>query len=167
MNRFALVVAVMVSVAGCGTNPDGLNLNGSPDSGMADVSRDAKIAPSPDATGASLPPTLKPGVDTSIFLPKIVAGYHPTPEELATSGKACSSDADCATSGGQVVFRCSTPYYGQAQCQGSFPPGDQTVPGMTPSCAHYNCPAGYECEAEAESHSVTCLQGQHSGKSAP
>ena len=107
-----------------------------------------------------MPPILKPGVDPSIFLPVVVAGYHPTAEELATTGKACSSDADCATSGGQVVFHCSTPYYGQAQCQGAFPPGDQIVPGVAPSCAYYECPAGYQCETEVETHSVTCLAGQ-------
>src|SRR5512138_1910237 len=69
---------------------------------------------------ASVAPILRPGVDPALFLPHLVTGYHPTAEELATSGKSCSSDADCATSGGQVVFHCSTPYYGQAQCQGVF-----------------------------------------------
>ncbi len=117
----------------------------------------------PDAARASVAPTLKAGVDPAIFLPTVVAGYHPTAEELATSGKSCASDADCKTSGGQVVFHCSTPYYGQAQCQGAFPPGDQVVPGVTPSCAYYDCPADYECEAEPSTHAVACLQSQHQG----
>jgi hypothetical protein len=116
---------------------------------------------------ASVAPTLKVGVDPSIFLPRLVQGYHPTAEELATSGKACATDGDCATSGGQVVFHCSTPYYGQAQCQGVFPAGDQVEPGVAPSCIYYDCPAGYECETEIESASVTCLEDQHqNGKDA-
>jgi hypothetical protein len=113
----------------------------------------------------SVAPTLRAGIDPSIFLPTLVVGYHPTAEELATSGKACSGEADCATSGGQVVFHCSTPYYGQAQCQGVFPAGDQVQPGVTPSCAYYECPTGFECEAGAETHSVTCLEDQpHHGR---
>jgi hypothetical protein len=64
-----------------------------------------------------------------------------------------------------VVFRCSRPYYGQAQCQGAFPPGDQVVPGVTPSCVYYDCPTDFECEAEPESHSVACIThtGGHDG----
>jgi len=120
---------------------------------------------SDDAGVASSAPILKAGVDPAIFLPTVVAGYHPTQEELAASGRACVGDTDCAT-GGQVVFHCSTPYYGQAQCQGTFPPGDQVVPGTSPSCAYYDCPTGFECETEAESHSVTCLADQHKGADA-
>ena len=112
---------------------------------------------------ASVAPLLKAGVDPAIFLPTLVVGYHPTAEELATSGHSCATDADCATTDGVVVFHCSTPYYGQAQCQGQFPPGDQVEPGVTPSCLYYECPAGYECESEAESSSVTCLAAQHQG----
>ncbi len=111
---------------------------------------------------ASVAPTLKVGVDPTSFLPRLVVGYHPTAEEVATSGKVCSTDADCATTG-QVVFHCSTPYYGQAQCQGVFPPGDQVEPGVAPSCVYYDCPADSECETEPESRSVTCLASQHQG----
>ncbi len=116
---------------------------------------------------ASVAPILRAGVDPALFLPRLVAGYHPTAEELATSGKACTSDADCATTGGQVVFHCSTPYYGQAQCQGVFPPGDQVIPGEAPSCVYYECPAGYECEAEAESRSIACIESVSHRPDAP
>jgi hypothetical protein len=158
-----MVVGALVggSLVACGADT-GLTGNPSPDGGagpdVVPASPTSGIAT--DAGTASVPPILKPGVDPSIFLPVVVAGYHPTAEELATSGKACSSDADCATSGGQVVFHCSTPYYGQAQCQGVFPPGDQVLPGTTPSCVYYDCPAGYQCETELETHSVTCLANQ-------
>lgn len=133
---------------------------------------DALSTTTTDLTGdagvrASVAPLLKAGVDPAIFLPKLVAGYHPTAAELAISGQSCASDADCVAGDGQVVFHCSTPYYGQAQCQGAFPPGDQIQPGVTPSCVYYDCPADYECEAEAESHSVTCLISQHKGGNRP
>jgi hypothetical protein len=109
----------------------------------------------------STAPTLKPGVDSAIFLPVLVAGYHPNAEELATAGKACSSAADCATGEGQVVFHCSAPNHGQAQCQGVFPAGDSVVPGVAPSCAYYDCDSGYACNANAETHSVACVSARN------
>jgi hypothetical protein len=175
----SIVPSLLASVllAGCGATstrlgPDnaldaggpGLDVNASSPDSASVSSPDTTPTSLPDATVASVPPILNSGVDPSIFLPQLVVGYHPTPEELATSGRACASDADCATSGGQVVFHCSTPYYGQAQCQGTFPPGDQVVPGVTPSCAYYSCPVGYECGAEPQTHSVTCVQSQGNQK---
>jgi hypothetical protein len=164
--RQSITIALLASsaLAACSTDSAGLTSNPAPDGSAAldVIAVSASLPPGSvsDAGRASVTPILRVGVDPSIFLPVVVAGYHPTAEELATSGKACSSLADCATSGGQVVFHCSTPYYGQAQCQGVFPAGDQTVPGVAPSCAYYECPAGYQCETEAETHSVTCLAGQ-------
>jgi hypothetical protein len=162
-----ITVLVFGSLAACGSNSSGLGVGDAPDGGAGANTSAPNVPPTdptpttvPDAGGASVPPILKPGVDPTIFLPVLVTGYHPTAEELATSGKACSSVADCATGGGQVVFHCSTPYYGQAQCQGVFPPGDQILPGVAPSCVYYECPAGYQCETELETHSVTCLAGQ-------
>jgi hypothetical protein len=173
----SVVVAVFIcgSLVACGSDPTGLGDNSVPDGGTGvDPTASTSIPPvdqpsaaAPDGGVASVPPILKAGVDPTIFLPVLVAGYHPTPEELATSGKACSSDADCSTSGGQVLFHCSTPYYGQAQCQGVFPPGDQIVPGVAPSCVYYECPSGYQCETEVETHSVTCLAGQNGQNGKP
>ena len=159
-----LAIAGFVSLAGCGVNSAGLGSSDPPDGGTSldpgKQSVGAFLASSPDAARVSPAPTLKPGVDPSIFLPKPVGGYHPTAEETMTSGKACASDADCATGGGQVVFHCSTPYLGHAQCQGTFPLGDQVVPGVSPSCAYYDCPAGYDCATDTMSHSVTCFYAQ-------
>ena len=160
----AKLIVFCLVVIGCGANTtDPINA-GSPDGATStDFSApltDSSTVSSIDGGRASVPPILKAGVDPSIFLPTLVLGYHPTAEELATSSKACSTAADCATSGGQVVFHCSVPYYGQAQCQGVFPAGDQVVAGTLPSCVYYDCPVGYQCETELESHSVTCLAGQ-------
>lgn len=160
---FAIVV--LVAAAGCEFNSAGLDNGGAADgSAGLDGSRPfggTSLAYSADAGRVSPAPALKPGVDPAMFLP-LVAGYNPSAEELATSGKGCASDADCATSSGQIVFRCSTPYYGHAQCQGTFPPGEKVTPGVVPSCAYYDCPAGYECATDATSLSVTCLPVQAS-----
>jgi hypothetical protein len=173
IDQFTMVaLLVFGSLSACGSDSTGLSENDLPDGGVGvDTAGPIYVLPNDptstvasDAGGVSVPPILKAGVDPTIFLPVLVAGYHPTAEELATSGKACSSDADCATSGGQVVFHCSTPYYGQAQCQGVFPPGDQILPGVAPSCVYYECPSGYQCETEVETHSVTCLAGQSGGQ---
>jgi hypothetical protein len=148
-----LATALLFALAACATDP------------AADLTADADAAVAGGDAGvrASVPPILVTGVDPAIFLPTLVQGYHPTPQELATSGKSCASESDCASSG-QVVFHCSTPYYGQAQCQGAFPPGDQIIPPIaTTSCVYYTCPAGYECEAEAETHSVSCIEDQSHG----
>ena len=159
-----LAIAGVVPVAGCEVNSAGLGNADLSDGGTSLAagphSGGASLASAPDGPRASPAPTLKPGVAPSIFLPQPGGGYHPTAAELATSGKECASDADCATSGGQVVFHCSTPYFGHAQCQGAFPPGEKVLPGATPSCAYYDCPADYECATDAKSHSVTCLYAQ-------
>lgn len=154
MNRFKSMLLVL-GLAACGSSAN--------DSG---VLVDAGVVGTTSAA-VSVAPTLKPGVDPSIFLPTVIAGYHPTAAELAIEGKACAVDADCANPGGRVVFSCSTPYYGQAQCQGDFPPGDQVEPpAAQPSCAYYDCPTGYQCETEAESASVTCLADDSAGHDA-
>ena len=164
MNWFSVklrVLGAMVALLplpGCEVNSTGLATDGgaSHEAGMPSTGS----ASLPDAARATPAPALKSGVDPSIFLPKLVAGYSPTAQELATSGKACASDADCATTGGLIVFHCSTLYDGHAQCQGAFPSGDKVVAGVAPSCAYYDCPAAYQCETDAKSHSVTCLSAQ-------
>jgi len=158
--RVVLVMVGLVPLAGCEVNSTGLASDGGVGHEAGVPSTGAPSASSPDAARATPAPAFKPGVDPAIFLPQLVIGYQPTAQELATSGKACVSDADCATTGGLVVFHCSTPYYGHAQCQGAFPPGDKVVPGVAPSCAYYDCPAGYQCATDAKSHSVTCLSAQ-------
>ena len=156
-----LAMVDLVAVAGCAVDTAGLvsddssNDGGSLDDGLRSISAD--LASSLNTAQVALPPTLKAGVDPSIFLPVSAVGYHPTAGEAATSGQACASDVDCATSDGQVVFHCSLPYYGHAQCQGAFPLGYPVTPGVTPSCAYYDCPAAYQCEADARSHSLACL----------
>jgi len=180
MKAFSMELSTIItglvcgSLAACVSDSSGLGGGNAPDGGAGSNATTLSVLPSDstpttasDAGSVSVPPILKAGVDPTIFLPVLVAGYHPTAEELATSGKACTSDADCATSGGQVVFHCSTPYYGQAQCQGVFPPGDQIVAGVAPSCVYYECPAGYQCETELETHSVTCLAGQNGQNGKP
>ncbi len=158
--RVVLVMVGLVPLAGCEVNSTGLASDGGVGHEAGVPSTGAPSASSPDAARATPAPAFKPGVDPAIFLPQLVIGYQPTAQELATSGKACVSDADCATTGGLVVFHCSTPYYGHAQCQGAFPPGDKVVPGVAPSCAYYDCPAGYQCATDAKSHSVTCLSAR-------
>lgn len=70
----------------------------------------------------------------------------------AVLGRACATDADCATHDDRFPGSCLTPYYGQAQCTVANAPSRPVF-----TCADYTCPANYECSQEG-SESVVCLE---------
>jgi hypothetical protein len=107
------------------------------------------------ATRRSVPPTLSPNASAMVaaWANKGEEGRQAEYQKAASLiGKNCVSAQDCETGSAYVKGICSEPYYGQSQCQID----ESSVPSLT--CADYVCPTGFECELEANTRAVACVE---------
>lgn len=155
MNTFSVALSATLSLTLASTACTAFTTESAP--GPDDVvgsSESAQSSSKPACTPDSAPRRTAVPVPNAASKAKIDAWTQTSSAFTAAAvviGRACVTNADCATSDAAFPGTCLTPYYGSAQCTVDAP----ARPLFT--CADYTCPASFECEQEG-SESIACLE---------